>query len=385
MHQKPKINIHDIIDYLMKVRPYYGCMAQHIIFNIVPSINSGMSGGSVIFDEQSGVFKVILAEDRLSNEPISSQAAVVIHELMHIQHGHLFWKINQEDRNKWNVSMDLVINQSIDNLPKWALDYKKVKDKKGKPLMPSLTEEEYFNLLSDIPPDNTDDHEFLKLKNTVKPEHLKNLLKKTLESASAIPLKNSSFSKDVEDAKRTLKEISSHSSKNNYKNLIKNMIRRFVSEKIEKTWAKPSRRYGNLARGNRYKLEVSVCFYVDTSGSMSDGQVLEAISVIWDAVKTFDTKCYLALFHNTLYLSPKPVDAKNLKKIDGFMSGGTDLREVMYSIKERKDDISIIITDGHFDNVENPPKNKKMFFLITPNGCVDHPLKHIGRTLLMYD
>jgi hypothetical protein len=59
----------------------------------------------------------------------------------------------------------------------------------------------------------------------------------------------------------------------------------------------------------------------------------------------------------------------------------------MEDIFRRKPDLSVILTDGCYDNVEveswMKPGQKfpEVLFIISPDGTEDHPLKRIGQTV----
>ena len=70
-----------------------------------------------------------------------------------------------------------------------------------------------------------------------------------------------------------------------------------------------------------------------------------------------------------------------------IQSGGTDLAETLQDILKRRGDLSIIITDGCYSDVEYESWLKpgeifpQVLWIISKQGTEDHPLKRIGDTV----
>lgn len=135
---------------------------------------------------------------------------------------------------------------------------------------------------------------------------------------------------------------------------LRNKIRHGISrlEKRDITWTVPNRRFLNksfIFPSNIGPDSPKICYAVDTSGSMSENDLSQAMGELDEIRKKFNAKVYVldcdANVHNSKWLSvhdPLPI-------LNG--GGGTDFRPVFEHIydKKLKPDYIVFFTDGYGD------------------------------------
>ncbi len=285
--------------------------------------------------------------------------------------------------------MDLVINQTIPDLPQGAMLIKDFKDAKGKPFPEKESTEKYYELLDGAEytgkgPNGDGEQRTLD-------EHFwDGIVEKELAEGTADLLKRAqnSYEKSHKMKSKELADALSEHLKSltdlNYKTMLAAALRQSLPGKdITKTWSRPSRRYNLSARGNKIKPNPTVEFFGDTSGSISYTEVNECLSIVSGIFQHGVKEILLNLFHHNLYLKKKKFKKGHQFNRQELQSGGTDLTDVMEAIDKSGSDINIILTDGYYDRPVLPKniKNKTVFFLIKEGGCLDHKLKDIGKTL----
>lgn len=317
--------------------------------------------------------------------------AVLYHEMEHIMRNHIFMynkEIHRKHHKRFNIAMDLIINQVIPNLPKQAMFIENFKDKNGKPFPAKESTERYYDLLEDATHENPnvegdeqeiktlDEHFWEGIEEKDVLEGTSDLLKRAQNHyEKAHRTKSQELADVLQELHKTLTDI-------NYKQILANALRQSIPGKdISKTWSRPSRRYSLLAKGNKIKPNPSIGIYCDTSGSISYNEVNECINILADIFKHGVKQMNLNLFHHKLY-KKKVFKKGQLFDQSELQSGGTDLTDVMESISKSNDDINIVLTDGYYDRPLMKDKiYKPVFFLIKYGGCMQHKLVDVGRTL----
>jgi predicted metal-dependent peptidase len=211
-----------------------------------------------------------------------------------------------------------------------------------------------------------------------KMEALKDLVKRTMQKTSF------TYGHAPEMIKDLLETLDKGIQKLNYKQILLNTLKKSLPSKdTEKTWVRPSRRYGDLAKGNKLGKMPRIDFYIDTSGSISIEEANELLAITNNFLTVGVEKAHVHLWADDIYLSKKI--KRNFKLMpDEFKSGGTDLTGVMESIIKKKPDLAIILTDGFFGRPEvnySKLKGTNLVFIITKQGTVDHPLKTLGKNV----
>ena len=361
--------------------------------------------------------------------------AVLLHELSHILHKHPlrvpFLKIAPRKRVLMNIAADMAINQFIKNIPDgcpqctpydpdnpvkcpnemcpgrgiFLRDFYDI-DEKTKARIPwkaNQTMEHYYEKLLtrfEDPEDGEGDGEGNAgggadtgdLPQTTD-EHLwdngaveeKDMLDATEELAKRAMVKaRLDYDSLPGSVKDLLEDIKARRAELNYKQLIMSAMKRHASgHDRDFTWTRPSKRYGNKARGTKVgdlpKLEI----YLDSSGSISVEELNGFLEVVDQFLRVGSRKCNLGFFHTALYKFDKYKMGNKVKRED-IESGGTDLTPVMKQILQNKADMAIIVTDGYYGDVpceqwmKPGEKFPQTLFVISKDGTADHPLRRFG-------
>lgn len=192
--------------------------------------------------------------------------------------------------------------------------------------------------------------------------------------------------------KDLLDEIKARRAELNYKALILAAIKRSASGHDRKgTWTRKNKRYGFQAPGTRNAELPKLDIYLDTSGSISIEELSSFLEIVDEFLRVGVRKCTINCFHTDHYFRAqyKTGDREMLKK--SVQSGGTDLTGVFESIVKNKSDLSIIITDGYYGDVQvesmlKPGQSVPVtLFIISKGGQEKHPLQRIGNTVKVPD
>lgn len=376
----------------------------------------------------------------------AQRKAVLIHELSHITHKHPlrvpFLKISSRKRMLMNIAADMAINQFIKDIPDGCpqcppvdtpapcpnemcpgrgihvKDYYDVdpatKNKIPWPL--NKTMETYYDYLVkrfDDPDKNDQDGdgdgqgggnagggaETGDLPGTLD-EHMwdgasadeKDMLDATEELVKRAMVKARLSYDDLPGhVKDLLEDIKTRRAELNYKALILMAMKKHANGHNRKsTWMRKNKRLGFKAPGTKVGDLPKLELHLDTSGSISTEELNEFLEIVDQFLKVGARKCNLSFFHTDLYGRQQ---YKMGTKIDKSMiqSGGTDLTKTLEDIFKRRGDLSIIITDGCYGNVDveswmRPGQQfPQVLWIISKGGTEDHPLKRIGDTVKVPD
>jgi len=368
---------------------------------------------------------------------ILQQKAVLLHELSHITHKHPlrvpFLKISARKRQLMNIGADMAINQYIKDIPKgcpqcppmeakqpcpnelcpgrgiFVEDFSDKDEKTGKetPWERQRTMEHYYEKLLtrfDDPEDDGEDGESDDnagggaatgdLPNTLD-EHMwdgsseeKDMLDATEELVKrAIVKARLDYSALPDSVKELLEDIKARRAELNYKSLLLLAMKRHAAGHARKhTWTRKSKRFGNKAPGTKVGDLPKLQNYIDTSGSISIEEANEFLDVVDEFLRVGARKCKLGFFHTQLYKNEPYKLGERIKRED-IQSGGTDLDPVMRDILRQRSDLSIVITDGCYSDVDVESwmrpgeKFPTVLFIISRQGTADHPLKRLGATV----
>lgn len=366
----------------------------------------------------------------------AQRKAVFIHELSHITHKHPlrvpFMQISARKRQLMNIAMDMAINQFIKDIPKGCqscpppnsgqpctndlcpgrcIDVADFfdEDEKTKNKLPwpinQPAENYYERLIKRFDePDENDDGEgegetgTADLPNTID-EHMwdgaadeKDMLDATEELVKRAMVKARLSYDDLPGhVKDLLQDIATRRAELNYKALILAAMKRHAAGHDRKhSWTRKSKRFGFKAPGTKIAELPRLELHLDTSGSISTEELNEFLEIVDQFLKVGSRKCNMSFFHTELY-GRQPY--KMGTKIDKSMiqSGGTELSPTLKDIFTRKGDLSIVITDGCYGNVdwkswlkpgENPPQ---VLWIISKGGDENHPMKDLGSTVKVPD
>ena len=187
--------------------------------------------------------------------------------------------------------------------------------------------------------------------------------------------------------KELLEDIKARRAELNYKALILAAMKKHASGHNRKhTWTRKSKRFGNKAPGTKIGDLPRLHLALDTSGSISVEELNEFLDITDQFLRVGSRKCRLTMFHTEQYYSEEYKLGERLDRSQ-VQQGGTDLTATMAEIWKRKPDLSVVITDGCYGdvNVEQwmKPGQKwpQTLFIISKGGTEEHPLKRLGDTV----
>lgn len=357
--------------------------------------------------------------------------AVLIHELSHITHKHPlrvpFMKISVRKRMLMNIAADMAINQYITGLPKGCnqclkdapcpnelcpgkcIDVKEYFDQDAKtgtktPWPHNQTMESYYERLIKRfeDPDKDDEGdgnsgggtETGDLPETID-EHMwdgagdeKEMLDATEELVKRAMVKARLSYDDIPGhVKDLLEEIKTRRNELNYKALILLAMKKHANGHNRKgTWMRKNKRLGFKAPGTKVGDLPKLELHLDTSGSISTEELNEFLEIVDQFLKVGARKCNMAFFHTKHYGRDQYKMGTKIDK-NKIESGGTELTETLQDIFKRRGDLSIIITDGCYGDVDveswmRPGQNfPQVLWIISKGGTEDHPLKRLGDTV----
>lgn len=369
--------------------------------------------------------------------------SILLHELYHLTHKHIIrapmLKLNPARRRLMNIAMDMAINQYIKDLPDGCSDCPPREqrltgvacenemcpgnpilvedyfdtDEKGKqiPWEKNKTFEYYFYKLierySDLSDDPNEDGDGDgegegkpgqgKGKGIPKEFDSHNwdggaeeqdMMDATEELVKrAMQKRGLTFDKLPGFMQELLTDIESRRSELNYRQLILSAIKKHASGSDRlNTWSKPSRRYGNIAPGTRQGPLPKIENFLDSSGSISVQELNDFLGIVDSFLKVGHRKCRLGLWHTDLYFN-EPYKLGDRLDRNMVQSGGTDPGPVLEYIAKAKPDLSIIVTDGCFSDVDFesmiPPNTifPQVLWIISQDGHENHPLCRLGETI----
>lgn len=383
-----KICLESAIRNLIKDDPFHGIMLQCINIKYTEIIPTA----AITFNPKASQYEVMLNPNFFCGLEVNQRVAVLFHEILHFTNKHLFrlpfLTATPEDRKLYNIAGDMSINQYIRHLPDGCVDVKmwKMDDGNQFPLLKSM--EEYYNLLKTQTKNNKktmdgykefDQHMWDALTEEEKETMLKEakkLIQRTIEKSvyahSTMP----------EHIKDLLNEIETLATGINYRNLLKKAIKKTISAMDrDGTWVRPNKRYGVMAKGTKLGALPSINQYADTSGSISRTELNAFLNVMSGFLKAGTKKCMLGLWHTELYYK-KQFRLNSQIAEDALQSGGTCVESVIKDINKALPNLSIILTDGYYEDCKIKPK-AEIIWVISKGGNKEHPMKQYGKTILL--
>jgi predicted metal-dependent peptidase len=389
---------------------FYGNLLQELTIKYTMQVPTA----GITFNQKASQYEVYIYPQFFLSLTNEQRVATFQHEVLHFTNKHLFRlpfldaNIADEDKKLYNIAGDMAINQFIRDLPKGCVDVAQWKLDDGS-AFPTFQNMETYNELiksekqkqkkngkdqgegkgGDKTKGNVneqmdkyrefDKHMWDSLDEETKKkmlEEAKKLIKRTVEKTSY------SHSIVPDSVKDLLDEIDKLSFGINYKQILKAVLKRTVcSSDREGTWKRPNKRYGVYSPGTRVGNLPNLSMFVDTSGSISVNEMNEFFNIISGFLKVGSRHCFLGLWHTALYYKKKFKLNGQLMKED-LQSGGTDITPAMLDIKKTNPNLAIILTDGYFGEC-NVKITSEIIFIISKGGNKDHPLKHVGKTILL--
>ncbi len=432
---------------ISKTMPFFGMILQCLDMYYTHMIPTA----GVMFDNNAKKWQMAINPkwfcDRLGqgDQGTKHRIAVLLHELYHLTHKHIIraplLKLNPSRRMLMNIAMDMAINQYIKNLPAGCSDcppldqrlegvacqneecpghgilvenYFDTDEKGNKKLWePNKPFEYYYYKLiqryADMNdgdqgegeggggqgngepgeggpgkgiPKEFDSHNWdSNSEEADMMDATEELVKRAMQKRGLTFDKLPGFIQDL------LQDIEARRTELNYRQLILQAIKRHASgnDKVH-TWTRPSRRFGNIAPGTKFGPLPKLEFFMDSSGSISVQEANDFLSIGDEFLKVGHRKCKLGLWHTQLYHIEQYKLGDRIEK-STWQSGGTDPGPVLEYIMKNKPDLSIILTDGCYSDVDFesmlPPNTlpPQVLWIISPDGMEEHPLVRLGETI----
>jgi len=173
-----------------------------------------------------------------------------------------------------------------------------------------------------------------------------------------------------------------------YYQIIRKLVRASRFSKFKRAHSKVNRKRGYVfslneslnipvispfpGRTRDYTFDITLL--LDTSGSMSKDDILEALSGIKTIIEN-DRHCKVTVLENDTKLQ-KEYEVKKLRDIQFRISGrgGTTLQPGLERAKELNSDVCLCFTDGFCDDINNLPRKtipKKLIWIVQKEGSID--------------
>lgn len=179
-----------------------------------------------------------------------------------------------------------------------------------------------------------------------------------------------------------LKDIETRLSTIDYKRILQKAIKKTLpSFNRERTWHRPSKRYGYIAPGTKDGRVCNVHIMADSSGSISIEEMNVFLGEVDSILKNLKTNVMLHLFHTQVYQSLRFKRGYGIDKLS-LQSGGTDLQNCFDIMKKQPADLLIFLTDGYYSDIKMDKKpHYQVIFCISKGGDMNHILKRLGETV----
>jgi len=356
--------------HLIKTKPFYAHFIQtmdRIITESVETMGVNITDGINLFINPR-FFNALKPKERV---------ACLEHEVLHILNKHIL-----RSRNKnpliFNIAGDCAINQYIQELPKGALLPKHFKLEENKE-----TEYYYKKLMKNVKQytvdkdgnvkdekGNTvgkviDDHSLWDKGNKDKDyQHqiVKNVIKKTLEHTKDYGHLPQSIQQEIRKA--LLHEVA------NWRSILQRFINRATLVFSVPTRKKLNRRFGFYYDGTRVECKLDLLVAIDTSGSISDGDLSLFFSEI-DKIKALGMRVTIAEIDADVHRVYRYNQMPKSKGMRVYGRGGTDFKPLFHYVKNKmkqKPDCIIYLTDLYADLKFKNPTNIPCLWAITQNG-----------------
>lgn len=376
------------IYYLTTQEIFYGSLLQELSIAYSESLDTLC----LSYNIEKATFQILINPHYFASLTNEERVAVFHHETLHFTNQHVFrFQGKDEDRFIYNIAGDMAINQFIKaNLPTGAVNVNDWKYFDGSPfekwqsmeyyadaIKSERNEEHVKKMLGEYEP--MDEHcwngEMSDKEKADMIEATKNVITRTLEKNT---LAHSHVPYGVRELLDTLDVVSKQL---NCKNILKRVVKKTVCvADREPTWKRPNKRYGVCAPGTRVGAMPNLSMYVDTSGSISVTEANEFLSLIGDFLKVGVRKCTLCLWHTDIYYKETYKLHSTVLKEQFETGHGTNVECVLQHIKKTKPNLSIVFTDGGFDESSILPTSETLW-IISEAGNENHPMAHVGKTI----
>ena len=297
------------------------------------------------------------------------ELAIFQHEVLHLCHGHLTMQQNFPNKKHFNIASDANINCYIKNLPEGAI----LPENYGLPGMCG-TKFYYENIPEDADDNTLDIHDWKDFENLTEVEkkliqnqidHLaKRAAEQTQKMQGTIPAGLQDYIKELFKQKKRIF---------NWKSYFRRMLGSAQDVERKKTRKKESERFPG-ASGLKHKRKSNVCVVVDTSGSVSNQELVDffsEIKYVWKAGTN------VTIIENDAAIG-RIYDYKGTWDGNVTGRGGTVFNQAVDWFNEHRKDYQCVVffTDGYAD-VDLNIKGQSIW-VITSNG---NRQKYPGYTL----
>lgn len=307
---------------------------------------------------------------------------VLLHEIAHIALNHIERMKEFKDANipneLHNIAADAAANSLIGKPPFekaiWPPDFKwELRLSYEKYLNKLLEKENSSNKNSKDKPNKSDKiksidtHEYWKeINNTPQYSKIRNEIKDILEKQKgSLP---GEFYEIIN---------SSYKGRIDWKIQVRHALNTvFIDSKIEYCYYKQNRRfpeYVGIIPGKKYKTKGKLMVFLDTSGSMSEQDLKEAMSYILSL--PYEKELYMI---DTKIQNNQPIKIKGIKlnfKLNAKGRGGTDFRPAFELAKKKKAKTILFFTDlcGTFPKKNEIPNNMVIYWIQTSEETYERP------------
>ena len=339
---------------------------------------------------------IYINEEFFGGLSLAEQLGVIAHEALHVilMHTIRARQITDVERFIWNIACDMCVNRELEHA-KFVLPEGKVECPPK--YMEMTTEEIYQDLLKKGKGSNSNGG------GNCSNDSNENQKKGYSGSSDVLPTQSQ---KDVNKVKQTINKSVIMTTKKEWgagtdafsRELQKRLeeinrptlpwptlLRKYVNDVIKDdwSWARPNRRvqevYLPSLSGESGTLD-HINVYIDNSGSVTDKQVANFIKEIEAIHKSMSPRSTtISFFSNSITDSYKIGETWDISKISPHTTGGTDIAPVIGDINEKKPAVSIVFTDGCFDDYSDRTK-LPIIWCIFDNSCCK--LKH-GKIIYM--
>jgi len=380
---------------------FYGFILakMNVIFDPkFPTLGVSFDKGSINYNLKIGdYFNTLTQEERI---------AVLIHECRHILGLHLIRK-GERDHELFNIAADIAINQLIDNLPdgvQYPSNYDFPENESAETYYELLKQEQENQQkdkdkaesqgqdwngpednsqgeqkpdLTDLDGDETlDVHEW---DSSESDSSIEELMKSTTENMvkEAISQSRGNTPGDIEQILKLLKR----KAKISWKKELRKILSSRNGSRIE-TIKRKNRRFPHRAdlRGKKVQKDKPIVLVgVDTSGSMSDNDVLEGLIEINEVIKNVGELKIIQI--DTNIKGVESFNKNNFKRFKRKGYGGTYMGACPEFIKSKKEkcDVLIMISDMFIEDItsdSNWREFKKPVLWLSTSGEIPKVLKH---------
>ncbi len=358
---------------LLSTHGFYGLLLMQMRFKLTEDIETAATDGTFIYF--SPVFMENLSDKELD--------FVLLHEVLHAALQHCSRGEGREDE-LFNIACDIVVNSTI--LQENHMDLSTISiEGYGEAMHLAPDGEEGYNYSAEqvyemlLNPHTVtkkkgqrgnssmthpikggkgiyrDDHSLWSGESD--PELRETWTARVVQAARAVEIRDPSNSRGLIPgfAQRLLKELTDP--RVDWRTILSEFIQPEINDY---SFSPPDRRYGDspfflpdyndVGEGNEVH---DILFMVDTSGSVSDGQLAEALGEIKGAIDQFDGRLrgWLGYF-DTVVVPPKPFeDVSSMMKIPPYGGGGTDFACIFDHVRLHMWDTPpayiVILTDGY--------------------------------------